>query len=410
MKLSKLILYTLFGVTLVTALRYINVYETGEINISSATYVINILSYTSIAIFIYIGNKSGLSNTPRIIQILFATWLIWISFNLIRGAFLSKDYWDIKFVLLDALPFSLISLTFFLGKNLEIVKNIFLFTIKYLFSYGFIIIPLMLYTNPELYSRLMLPISLFITFIPFVKFRWKILLIIVALTSVLFVVDFRSNIIKIAFSVSLLILYYFRNFISLRWIQLLHFSLFFIPLIFFYLAVADKYNIFEDVSNEENLTTINSSSGEEESMTYDSRTFLYVEVLSSLKSSGNILIGEGSSGKYKSDYFDYLGDGRGRYGSEVGILNILLYNGIIGVAIYFLLLFSVSHFAINNSNNILAKLLGLYIAFRWTYSFVEEFTDYDINFYFVWLAIGLISTSQFRKMNDNEIIIFLKLQ
>ncbi|MNU07373.1 hypothetical protein D3C72_2529360 [compost metagenome] len=37
------------------------------------------------------------------------------------------------------------------------------------------------------------------------------------------------------------------------------------------------------------------------------------------------------------------------------------------------------------------------------FSFVEEFTQYDMNFYFFWLAIGLASSNEFRSMNDNEL-------
>ena len=113
------------------------------------------------------------------------------------------------------------------------------------------------------------------------------------------------------------------------------------------------------------------------------------------------MFGEGGAGKYKSKY---LGDINGwRYGSEVGILNILLYDGIIGVMIYFLLLFAVSFIAIYRSNNYLSKLLGLFIASRFLLSFIEEFTQYDMNFYFFWIAVGMVSSSHFRKISDEQL-------
>jgi hypothetical protein len=109
--------------------------------------------------------------------------------------------------------------------------------------------------------------------------------------------------------------------------------------------------------------------------------------------------------------FDPLGNGRNiRYGCEVGILNTLLMNGIVGIVIYFLLLSVVSFTAINKSNNMLAKMLGLFITFRWTYSFVEEFTNYDLNFYFFWIAVGFVSSESFRNMTDEEIIDYFKLK
>lgn len=223
------------------------------------------------------------------------------------------------------------------------------------------------------------------------------------------VLGFRSNIIKIAFSTALLLVYYFRNYIGQRLLRIVQFGLFFIPLVFLSLAITGQYNLFKDFSGDEGYYISNRNGDLEVNNRADTRTFLYVEVFSSLNNSGHWLIGEGSSGKYQSEYFDYLEDNRGRYGSEVGILNILLYHGIVGVVIYFLVLFAVSTIAIKRSNNVLAKMLGLFIAFRWTFAFVEEFTQFDLNFYFFWLAIGLVSSASFRSMSDNDIKNYIKL-
>ena len=190
----------------------------------------------------------------------------------------------------------------------------------------------------ELYSRIMIPIGLFIVFLPFLKSRWKLLVIVVAVTSILVVLDFRSNIIKMAFSLGLLVVYYFRNFIRKNWLLLAQFCLFVIPLLLLSLAISNQYNIFKEILGDEGYYN---TDGRELEVNYmaDTRTGLYTDVLLSLNKSGNWLMGEGAGGKYQTERFNSLGDGRGRYGSEVGILNILLYHGIVGVTIYFLLLF-----------------------------------------------------------------------
>ena len=148
----------------------------------------------------------------------------------------------------------------------------------------------------------------------------------------------------------------------------------------------------------------------EENLLGDTRVFLYHEVLSTMNNRINWLIGGGSSAYYDSVWFyDDGGTMKGkRYGTEVGILNILLRYGIIGVLLYGLLLFNVSRIAITQSNNRLAKMIGLLIAFRWLLSFIEEYTQYDLNFYFFWLIMGLVSTSFFRKMNDKQIRKYLQ--
>lgn len=410
MNYSKLVVFTLISVIITDA--FWNISIVGALNIDSATYIAALLIYISIAIFIRFASTEGFGENeiPNPIKNLFILWLAWNIFNLIRGGFLASYYWDWKYLFFNSFSFSLIPMVFFLGKNLMISRTIFTFTLKYLFPFGFLVIPLTLVTNEELYSRLMIPISLFMVFIPYLKIKWKLLIIIVATTSILMVIGFRSNIIKASFSVILLLIYYFHYYIHLNWVKIAHFFLFALPLVLFTLGATDTYNIFHERSEEEGYYTTDNLGNEENLMT-DTRTFLYVEILSSLKNSGNWIIGEGAAGSYESEWFYDDGgaiEGK-RYGCEVGILNILMRFGIIGVIIYFCLLFSVSYYAIYFSSNLLSKLLGLFIAFRWTYSFVEEFTTFDLNFYFFWLIIGLVSSVAFRSLNDTEIRNYLNI-
>lgn len=409
MKYSKLILFTLISVILTDLYRKLG--SVGVLNLNSIAIFATILNYSSIAILIYYANKVGFggNDTPRAIRYLFIIWILGNILSLIRGSFFAEDYWDWKAILLYSLAFSFIPMTFFIGRNIESAQSVFRFVIKVLFPYGFVLIPLAFVSSIELYSRIMIPVGLFIVFLPFLKYRWKLLVIIVAATSILIVIEFRSNIIKIAFSVGLIFIYYLRNFVPRITLRLLRIFLFALPIVLLALAVSGEFNIFSDIRDQEGYTTVNSS-GEAQNMMADTRSGLYRDVLATMDQSGNWLMGEGAGGRYQTERFDYLGDGRGRYGSEVGILNILLYHGLIGVSIYFLLLFTVSYYAIRRSNNTLAQLLGLYIAFRWTYAFVEEFTTYDLNFYFFWIIVGLVSSTRFREMTNDDIKQYLELR
>lgn len=410
MNYFKLIIFTLISLIIIESLSYIVSVE--AINLGNSTLISLALSYISILILIFIAYKEsfGYFEIPNSIKDLYLIWLFWNVFNLLRGALLAADYWEWKDLIYSGVSFSLIPLVFFLGKNIKIALITFRFVIKYLFLYGFVFIPLTLVTNEELYSRLMIPVSLMILFIPFLKFKWKVLVVIVAIVSIVMVIGFRSNVIKIIFSILLLTSWYFRNYINRYWLSLAHFSLFAIPIILFSLAISGHYNIFEETAKEEGYKTINQA-GEEENLMDDTRTFLYVEVLSSLDQTNDWIIGKSAMGSYQSDWFTDDGGAMNgkRAGCEVGMLNILLRNGMIGVLIYFLILFTVSRYAIIHSSNYLSKMIGLYIAFRWTYSFVEEFTLYDLNFYFFWIAIGLASSARFRNMDDQEITSYFEL-
>jgi hypothetical protein len=62
-----------------------------------------------------------------------------------------------------------------------------------------------------------------------------------------------------------------------------------------------------------------------------------------------------------------------------------------------------AHYAINYSNNFLSKILGVFVAFRWVVFFIEDITKYDINFYFLWIAIGMCFSTQFRMQTDDDL-------
>jgi hypothetical protein len=401
LKYTKHIIFTLLSLVVIDSFRWIS--YTGLLNFGFFTYISIFLIYLSIYFLIKIAISSNWKKfTPVNIQNSIKLWIGINGINFVRGLFLAKDYWDYKFLFFSALSFTLVCLAFFVGNNMQRSLIVFKFVLKYLFPFGFLLIPLAIATNLELYSRIMISISLFILFIPFLRFRYKVLIVLVAVISILLVIGFRSNIIKISFSLLLLLVYYLN--MNKRWLRIFNFSLFAMPIIMFLLAVSGTFNVFEDISNSKKLqVTTDQSSGE--TLGGDSRTFLYVEVLNSINKRGNFLIGSGMSAGYDSVLIDVSNGtyNNKRYECEVGMLNVLMQSGLIGVLIYFLVVLKVSFLAINHSSNRLAKILGLYISFRWLFSFVEEFTQYDMNFYFFWLTVGLVSSNEFRNMNDKEI-------
>lgn len=383
-------------------------------NFNSLTYIFALLNYMSIGIVLVITIKSVKEkHVPSTINSFYYAWLLWNFFNVIRGALLATNYWDWKFLLLTSVGFSFISLVFFLGNNIFLTRTIITFYIKYIFIFGGLLIPLSFISNPEMYSRIMIPVTFFILFIPYVQPKWKWLIVLVAISSALLALDFRTNIIKIAFSLLLLSIYLLRNILLQSWLRIVHFILFFTPLVLFFLGITGVFNIFSDLSSAtKNEIVLSGSQGNEQELTNDTRTFLYVEVLSSMDNISNWLIGKSASGSYHSEWFYNIGgamDGK-RYRSEVNILNILLYHGIVGVVIYFLLLYKVSLAAIKSSNNTLSKMLGLVIASRWTLSFIEEFTQFDLNFFFFWLLVGLVSSAYFRSLSDSDLKTYFSFQ
>lgn len=407
MKFSKLLIFTIISTLITDSIRYTS--WVGAYNANYSTYIIASLTYISIIIIAFLSIKLSKHNDIKpTVKLLFLLWLYWNIFNIIRGGFKAENYWDWKFLVLFSISFSLIALLFFIGNYLPYTIKIIRFYLKYIFTFGFLIIPLALATNEELYSRLMIPIGVFILFIPYLKPRWRLLIIIVAAVSILMVIGFRSNLIKIFLSVCILSIFYFRIIVKVRLLRVIHFLTFVVPIALLFLATFSSYNIFTEISKNDRFT-ISNNYGNIENLTTDTRTFLYKEVFSSMNGINNWIIGKSSSGSYKSDWFyDDGGAMKGiRNKSEVNILNILLYHGLIGIILYFILLYKVSYNAIVHSNNLLSKMLGILIATRWPLSFIEEYSQYDLNFYFFWLVMGLVCNNLFRQMTDKEVKSYL---
>jgi len=350
--------------------------------------------------------KSGLKNKmPHLAWLAFYAFMAWNVFQFTRGVFNAQDYWDWKALLLSYSFSIIIPLAIVVGLNYRLNIKLFRFILRILFVFGFAIIPLALATDFELYARVVIGISLLILFVPWLPYKWKVLVIVVAITSVLMDVSYRINAIKILFSFMLLLMYFNRRFIGRRILNLFAVLLFALPMFLFILGLTGQFNIFQDNKADITVETGNDAADRTVNLSGDTRTFLYVEVLSSmLKKGSSFMIGEGGGSAYESPFFAvYDLNGRGRYGCEVGFLNAVLYSGFIGVLLYMFMLALSAYYAINKSNNYSCKLLGLFVAFHWVVFFIEDITLMNMNFYFIWLAIGLCLSNQYRALSDNDV-------
>ena len=208
------------------------------------TYMIAILLYISIFIFFRTKVIYGVANVPRPIRILFTFWITYLSIALIRGLFIASSYWEYKFLFLQATLFTLIASVFYVGQNLFFAHKILKFYLKKVFVFGFLLVPFALATYPEVYPYLMLPVGVFILCIPYVQKKWKILIIIVAVTSILVELGYRTNLIKLSLSTLILCLYYSRNLINTFLTKVIWFIFFIIPSVLLTLGLSGYFNFF----------------------------------------------------------------------------------------------------------------------------------------------------------------------
>jgi hypothetical protein len=239
----------------------------------------------------------------------------------------------------------------------------------------------------------------------YVSLRWRIFFLIVALVSIGIDLSYRTNLMRFLVSGGLVCIVALK----VRWpfrIWPLIVSVFFaVPLILLVLGITDEYNIFRDntfsydvVSRKDKVVNIME-------MNVDTRTFLYDEVFTSMLNRGSsFLLGEGGATGYDTIWFlDADLNGKGRYASEVGFLNILLHQGAIGVVLYAAMLLISCVTAMRDSNNDLCKMLGFFLMARWVLLFVEDIPAFDVSNYINWVAMGLCLSNRFRALTNEQL-------
>ena len=97
-----------------------------------------------------------------------------------------------------------------------------------------------------------------------------------------------------------------------------------------------------------------------------------------------------------------------RLRNEANIPNIFTWTGTIGVLLIFFIFYRASWLAINRSSNIYIKLIGLFVAFRWLYAWIEDYYAFDINTFTVWFMIGICFSESFRNMNNSEVKLWIR--
>ena len=395
----KLVLY---GVLVIEFIRLM--VNSGKVSLTGSTYLVAAIEYLSLLVFFRVALGSRLdSRVPLVIKSCFLLWISIGFMNFLRGGIIASNYWDYKFLFLVSFSFTSIALVFYVGVNQMYFRAIYQEFFSKVIWLALLSTPFLYYFNHQSFARAVIPITFFLCVAPFVNNRTRIFLFAIAATSVVLALDFRTNLIKTALAIGVLILYALSKKTTTKFYTLTQNILFFVPVLLLVLGLTSTFNIFAYTSQMD-IGTVTDSVGRQVRLSGDTRSFLYREIIASVMKSNNVIFGESSSGSYKSFYFFDTGGAirDRRYASEVGILNIFLYYGLLGVVSYFLLLYCVSRTAIVRSNNHISKMFGVLIASRWALSFIEEYTRYDMNFFFFWLVMGLVSTESFRAMSDVE--------
>jgi hypothetical protein len=338
-------------------------------------------------------------------------FLVWIVFSLIRGIFMAENYWDYK-TLVGRIFDLLLLVVIYVASNKERLQSILSFFIKFVLPFSLLLV---IYQGVFMSKGMFLfPITFLLLFVPGLKLHWKLILIFLALIVLVdgIATGTRSFIFKFGVPLILLLLYYTRFFIAFdKIVKTAYAVLIVAPWLLFVLGVSGTFNVFKidqyvkiDYVAE---TTTAEGVVKKQDITEDSRTFIYREVLQSAQKYNYWILGRsparGNETVVFAKFFEEISGRNERYKNEANVPNIFTWMGIIGVLLYFLVFYKASTLAIYQSNSIYSKLLGLFVASRWAYAWVEDYSNFGMNDFAIYLMIGACLSVSFRKMNNLEV-------
>lgn len=339
----------------------------------------------------------------RIFTYLFIAWLF---VEFVIAAFYSEGYWMWKRIIINLLNTLFYSIII-LSTNIFFVQGIYRLFWRYcvyLLLFAYVVFHNVNMLNYLPYTTLLL----FLGAIP-PKKRWPLLIIV----GILFVAQFqRNDLVKmivaglIGFSIS-----FGYQYISKTLIKIVCGLLLILPFLFLYLGIIGPFNIFKlnEYLGDDHKSTYTNSKGEvvEEDLTADTRTFIYENVFYTMNKYNAWIMGrspaygdEGLIGA--ASQMNEYSKLEGRYGNEVGIMNMLLWYGIIGCVLFYLLYIRAAYLALFKSNNKYMEAVAIYVSFLWCWSFVWEVAVFETFFMMNIMMLGICFSRSFRAMNNAQ--------
>ncbi len=396
--------YLAFAIALITV---------SSVNVSSTLQVGNTFMWWTVYFFTIIilikarkffYNPASVDKRIAVLRIYF----LWNIICIIRGIGVADNYWEWK-NLIGTSAVLMFPLTVNISTNTDLLRKIISFWVRYILPGFFLFLPF-IYSGDGGMGYYLAPLTMLLLFLPILRRKWKYILLLYAMFVIFGNLDSRSNVLKFSVAILCSLFYYVQKWVKLGLLKFLRIVLMIAPLAFFLLAVTGLFNVFDvdEYYGERYATERIGNQTVQVSLTADTRTLLYNEVIGSALKYDYWLFGRTPARGNESETFgmfalEELNTGKmERFINEVSILNIFTWTGLIGVLLYFWIFFQASYLAVFKSNNIHLKIIGIYIAFRWCYAWVQDFNNFDLSNFFLWFMIGMCFSKVFRDMSDKE--------
>ncbi|MBC7490647.1 MAG: hypothetical protein H7240_12445 [Glaciimonas sp.] len=333
-------------------------------------------------------------------------------FVAIHGIFVAESYVQWSYLVNVFLPFLMLPCFAILGANHLVLSKI----LRLMLSVTLPLSLLFLIQGPSdkqsnlVFITYVASASIFIILLPLLRTKWKFLVLLITIISFAWDIENRSNVLNISVSCAMLILYIFsRGAISKKifsyTLRFLRTVLLFLPILLLLLGVLGVFNPFKYLENNDKAKAIELSAESGRNLSTDSRTVIYEDAFNNLNNSNDWIFGSSATVLYATQLSDSLeGYDLGRLGgSESGFIGVLTFGGIIYAVIFFLLCYHSSRLAILKSENTVIKLVGLYVAYKWFFSFIEFPLGFNFSWIVLFLAMGITFNSKLRLMSNKQI-------
>ena len=386
-----------------------------EISVPQATFLGWLVSFITIY-YCFKGRKKGMLRLEKWDNGLLNLYLFWLFFNIIRGAYIAEGYWEWKALIGTSITL-LLPVVLYVFADADRLRKTLGAWFRWIIPLFFLF--LIWLFNSGAYHYCLAPIFVFGIFTPIIpkRIRWLFITVLIVSVFIRFY-DARSQVIKAAVGVLFAIAFFCRRYITSGMIKLGYLVCYVVPVVLLYLGISGTYNVFENVSEDEEgkYTSERMVNGElvENDLSSDTRTFIYQEVITSAVRHNYVIWGRTPARGNDSEAFgsftaEELGTGKyERGGNELCHPNVFTWLGLIGMTMYSLFYMRSSWLCLFRSRSRCMKFVGLFVAFHWAYGWVEDMVRFQIDNLALWMMIAMGLSKQFRAMTDKEFIAWIR--
>lgn len=332
-------------------------------------------------------------------------YLIWIFISLLRGLFIAENYYEYKQLIMGGISL-MCPIFIWLFYKPSLTSKIY----KIWFKYALIAFGLFFVWTSGFLQAYLSPLLLLFCFFPLFRKKQAYIILLIGLSYTLVrAEEDRSQFIKGSLALIVGVLSYYVVSMPYKLVKLGHIGCYLCSALLFIFVLTDASGLILGRMTEEDAIENNKN---RDVLNKDTRSLIYYDVFNSAMKNDYWLFGHTpargneigvSSLLFMGGYSDNMVFNKGeRHKNEILLLNIFTWEGLVGLILYSLLYIRASYLSIYQCRNRYVSLLGCYVAFRWSFGWIEDINNFFISDVALWTMIGICYSSKFRNMTNIE--------